>query len=53
MASASSSSLFFAGVGHGDRRVRAGRRPSPSIRVAARRAADWLLDKEVRRKGDW
>ena len=45
--------LFFAGLGHGDRRVRAGRIGDRAARSACSATADWLLTKEVRRKGDW
>ncbi len=45
--------LLLAGVGHGDRRVSrsANRGTRPRRRCGG--AADWLLAKEVRRKGDW
>ena len=45
--------LLLAGLGYGDRGVCAGRIRRAPAHDALRRAADWLLTKEVRRKGDW
>ncbi len=45
--------LLFGGVGHGHRRVRIGRSRRSIRSTLCDRSADWLLTKEVRRKGDW
>ncbi len=45
--------LLLAGLGHRDRRLRAGRSRARRRSRRSRSAADWLLSKEVRRKGDW
>jgi squalene-hopene/tetraprenyl-beta-curcumene cyclase len=45
--------LFFAGLGYGDRRLRAGRSRLRKFPALAQSGADWLLAREIRRKGDW
>ena len=45
--------LFLAGVGHGDRGVRAGAWPMPKHRGAGAARPTGCSTKEVRRKGDW
>ena len=45
--------LLLGGVGHRHRGLRAGRIAPSLPRDALRKCADWLLTKEVRRKGDW
>ena len=44
--------LLLAGLGYRDRRAMRWRRAMAAIR-RSRAAADWLLAREVRRKGDW
>jgi len=44
--------VFFGHLGYGDRHVRAWRSEAPS-RTALSHAANWVLEKEIRRKGDW
>ena len=44
--------MLLTGVGHGDRRHMRWRWPNPK-HESLTPAADWLLDKEIRRKGDW
>ena len=45
--------LFLACLGHGDRGIRSGGSRYAPERSACDRRGDWLLTKEVRRKGDW
>ena len=45
--------LYFAGVGHGLRAVCPGRKRRGSDEPRMVRAAEWMLKKQNRRKGDW